>query len=69
MGVLKEVPIVVASGARQVTSVDMKHYLEEQPFKERKMAVMGVDLNITPEAFLENPINPSELLATVKKFI
>jgi two-component system alkaline phosphatase synthesis response regulator PhoP len=66
---LKNIPIVVASGARQVTGVDMKHYLEEQPFKERKKAVLGVDFDITPDAFLEKPVNPSELLATVKKFI
>jgi len=66
---LKEVPIVVVSGARQVTGVDMKHYLEEQPFKERKKEVLGVDIDITPEAYLEKPIDPAELLATVKKFI
>ena len=65
----KSVPIVVASGARQVTGVDMKHYLEEQPFKERKQEVLGVDFDITPDAFLEKPIEPSDLLATVKKFI
>ena len=66
---LREVPIVVASGARQVTGVDMKHYLEEQPFKERKRGVLGNEVEITPDAFLEKPVNPSELLATVKKFI
>lgn len=66
---LRGVPIVVASGARQVTGVDMKHYLEEQPFKERKKKVMGSDFDITPDAFLEKPVNPSELLATVKKLI
>ena len=66
---LKEIPIVVASGARQVTGVDMKHYLEEQPFKERKKEVLGVDFDITPDAFLEKPVNPSELIATVKKLI
>jgi two-component system phosphate regulon response regulator PhoB len=65
---LKEVPIIVISGARQVTGVDMKHYVEEQPFKERKKEVMGVDFDITPDAFLEKPINPSDLLAIVKKF-
>jgi two-component system phosphate regulon response regulator PhoB len=66
---LKGVPIVVVSGTRQVTGVDMKHYLEEQPFKERKKEVLGVDIDITPEAFLEKPVNPSDLLTTVKKFI
>ena len=66
---LKGIPIVVVSGVRQVTGVDMKHYLEEQPFKERKKEVLGVDFDITPDAFLEKPIEPSDLLATVKKFI
>lgn len=66
---LKEVPIVVVSGSRQVTGVDMKHYIEKQPFRERKKEVLGADLDITPEAFLEKPVDPSDLLTTVKKFI
>lgn len=66
---LKGVPIVVVSGARQVTGVDMKHYLKEQPFKDRKKEVLGVDIDITPEAYLEKPIDPAELLATIKKFL
>ena len=66
---LKEVPIIVVSGVRQVTGVDMKHYLEEQPFKDRKKEALGVDIDITPKAYLEKPIDPSELLATIKKFI
>ena len=66
---LMGIPIVVASGARQATGVDMKHYLKEHPFKERKKEVMGFDFDITPDAFLEQPVNPSELLATVKKLI
>jgi CheY-like chemotaxis protein len=66
---LKGVPIIIESGARQVTGVDMKRYLEEQPFKERKQEVLGADIDITPEAYLEKPINPAELLEAVKKFI
>ena len=65
----KEIPIVVVSGVRQMTGVDMKHYLEEQPFKDRKKEVLGVDFDITPEAYVEKPVDRSELLATVKKFI
>jgi len=66
---LKGVPIIIESGARQVTGVDMKHYLEEQPFQKRKEEIKRADLIITPEAYLEKPINPSELLAAVKKFL
>jgi twitching motility two-component system response regulator PilH len=69
---LKKVPIIIESGTRQVTGFDMKQYLKEQPFKERKESkknALGVAPDITPEAYLEKPINPSELLAAVKKFI
>jgi CheY-like chemotaxis protein len=66
---LKETPIVVTSGARQATGVDMKQYLESQPFRERKGEVLGTKHEVTPDAFLEKPIEPAELLATVKKLI
>ncbi len=65
----KGVPIVIVSGSRHVTGVDMKHYIKEKPFMERKKEVFGVDLDITPEAYLEKPVDPSDLLTTVKKFI
>ncbi|MGD2294848.1 MAG: response regulator [Candidatus Aminicenantes bacterium] len=66
---LKGVPIVVASGARRVTGVDMKQFLEDRPFQERKKEAMGDDRAVTPDAYLEKPINPAELLDTVKKLI
>jgi len=66
---LKGVPIVIQSGARQVTGVDMKQYFRERPFQERKEGVMGADVDFTPDAYLEKPINPTDLLATVKKFV
>jgi len=66
---LKETPIVVASGSRQATGVDMRRYLEDQPFGEKKSQVLGTDHEVRPAAYLEKPINPSELLATVKKLL
>ena len=66
---LKGVPIVVVSGARQETGVDMKQYLEERPFQDRKKDVAEGDIGSTPDAFLEKPVNPPELLAAVKKLI
>lgn len=66
---LKEVPIVVVSGARQETGVDMKSYMETRPFQERKKDVAEGDIESTPNAFLEKPVNPPELIAAVKKLI
>jgi CheY-like chemotaxis protein len=66
---LKETPIVVVSGARQATGVDMRRYLDKQPFKEEKDRTLGTAHDIKPAAYLEKPVNPRELLATVKKLI
>ena len=66
---LKGIPVIVQSGARQVTGVDMQQYLGKQPFRDRKKEALGVDVDIKPDAYLEKPINPSELLATIKKYI
>jgi twitching motility two-component system response regulator PilH len=66
---LKKIPIVVASGARQATGVDMRRYLEDQPFGEKKTQVLGTDHDVKPAAYLEKPIQPSELLATIEKLL
>jgi two-component system phosphate regulon response regulator PhoB len=66
---LSEIPIIVLSGATRVTGVDMKHYLEEQPFKERKGKVPGVAPDTTPDAYLDKPVDPVVLVGTVKKLL
>ena len=47
----------------------MKHYLENNPFKERKDKIKGTHIDTTPQAYIEKPIDPKELIDTVKKFI
>jgi len=66
---LKDVPVVVVSGARQQTGVDMKHYLENRPFQDRKKVVPEVDIDSSPDVFLEKPVNPPDFLAAVKKLL
>jgi len=66
---LSEIPIIVLSGATRVTGVDMKHYLQEQPFKERKGKVSEVASDITPDAYLDKPVDPAILVGTVKKLL
>lgn len=67
--VLSGIPIVVLSGATRITGVDMKHYLQEQPFKDRKKNVPGVAPDTTPDAYLDKPVDPEILLGTVRKLL
>ncbi len=66
---LKDIPIIVQSGASKVTGVDMKHYLEDSPFRDRKDKIMGTHIDTTPQAYIEKPIDAKELIEMVKKFI
>ena len=66
---LKEIPIIVLSGATGVTGVDMRRYMQEQPFRERKENVMGATASITPDAYLEKPVDPATLADTVKRLL
>lgn len=66
---LREIPVVVQSGAREVTGVDMRQYLEEQPFRDRKKEALGVDLDVRPDGFLEKPVDRAELLATLERLL
>lgn len=66
---LKKIPIIVLSGASKITGVDMRHYLQEQPFKERKEKVQGAVPDITPDAYLDKPVEPEKLVKTVKQLI
>lgn len=66
---LRDIPIMVLSGATGVTGVDMRQYLQEQPFKERKEKVLGVVPDITPDAYLDKPVDPAVLLGTVRKLL
>lgn len=64
---LRHIPIVVQSAVRQVTGVDMKKYLEDQPHRERKARAMGRDIDITPDGYFEKPVDPKALIKMVEK--
>ncbi len=66
---LREIPIVVQSGARQATGVDMQHYLESRSLRERKEQALGSRLDTRPQAFLEKPVSPTDLLQTIRRLI
>lgn len=64
---LKNVPIVVQSGASLMTGVDMKKYLEDPPYRDRKIKALGIDIDITPEAYLEKPVDREMLVEILQK--
>ncbi len=66
---LMKIPIIVLSGASKITGVDMRHYLQEQPFKERKEKVQQTVSDITPDAYLDKPLEPEILVRKVKELI
>ncbi len=66
---LKDVPIVVLSGATRGTDVDMKRFLQDQPFRDRKEKALGVAIDSTPDAYLDKPVDPSVLVETIRKLL
>lgn len=65
--VLKKVPVVIVSGARKVTGVDMKYYMEKSSLREKKKMLLGEDVDIDAQGFIEKPFDPLELIDMVKK--
>ncbi len=66
---LKDVPILVLSGATGVTGVDMRQYLKEQPYRDRKEKALGVSPDIAPDAYLDKPVDPAVLVETVRNLL
>lgn len=66
---LKTIPIVIVSGATRATGVDMRHFLRERPFGDRKEKVMGPGADAVPDAYLDKPVDPAVLIDTVRKLI
>lgn len=64
---LKDIPVVIVSGARKVTGVDMKYYMEKSKLREKKKMVFGDDVDIDAQGFIEKPFDPLELIDMVKK--
>ena len=62
---LRDIPVIVISGASQVTGVDLKSIIYDDRFAERKLKVFGTEA--TPDAFLDKPVDPDELVATIRK--
>lgn len=63
----KDIPVIIVSGASKATGVDMKAFVYDEAKAERKKKVTGVDAK--PDAYIEKPIDPAALVATVEKIL
>ena len=66
---LKIIPVIMISGATSVTGVDMKKYVYERPYHEKKVEVTGKRIQTTPVEYLEKPIDPNDLLNLTKRIL
>jgi len=64
---LRNIPIVILSGASEVTGVDFKNFI----FKPlpRNVKTVGQGQAFSPDDFLEKPIDPDELIKAIKKVL
>jgi len=73
---LETIPVIIVTGASQVTGVDMKTGEEEakESYGDDFARGFGADLknrldSFTPEGFIEKPIDPPVLVAKIKELL
>jgi hypothetical protein len=59
----QDIPVIIVSGASQVTGVDLRNIIYDEKFAERKKKVFGIDA--APDVFLEKPIDPTKLVEII----
>ena len=66
---LASIPVIVVSGASEALGVDFKNFMFKQPLRKGKKAVdtIGESKFTEPNAFVEKPVNPAELIEVIKK--
>ena len=62
----RDIPVIIVSGASKATGVDMKAYVYDKEFSERKQRITGIDAK--PEAYVEKPVDPEKLIEAIQKF-
>ena len=68
---LSHVPVVVVTGVSEVTGVDFRNFMYKQPMRDEKQFVdsTGLTRYTVPNGYLEKPIDPVELIKTVKEVL
>ena len=66
---LRKIPIVIVSGASEVTGVDFKNFIFKQPVSKEdgpESEASAPAHYFTPDGFVEKPINPEELIKAIQ---
>ncbi len=68
---LCNIPVIIVSGASEVTGVDFKNFMFKQPLGDQKKVVetAGMSTFSGPNAFVEKPIDPDELIKKIKEVL
>jgi hypothetical protein len=61
---------VIISGASEVTGVDLKNFIFKQAAGDEKMVeTSGMGKYSAPNAFVEKPVNPDELVKIINDLL
>ena len=65
---LSNIPVIVVSGASEVTGVDFRNFMFKQPLRKKKEVDTSGETKFTePNAFVEKPVDPDELIKVIKE--
>jgi CheY-like chemotaxis protein len=66
---LGKIPIIVVSGASEALGVDLRNFMIKQPLRGRQKVVetSGETQFTEPNAYVEKPVDPSELIKVIKE--
>ena len=60
---LKKIPVIMVTGVSGETGIDLKSFLKRGSDKG------GGTLPLTPEGYIEKPIDPAKLITLIKEFL
>ncbi|UCB49155.1 MAG: response regulator [Deltaproteobacteria bacterium] len=65
---LGKIPVIVVSGASEALGVDLKNFMIKQPRrgKEKVVETTGETQFTEPNAYVEKPVDPNELIKAIK---
>lgn len=66
---LGSIPVIIVTGAAEVTGVDFRNFMFKQQISdEKKLVGTAGDTRLTgPNAFVEKPVDPDELIKLIKE--